>query len=99
MKFAFQGDSGAPVAYRTYDGLGPFTLAGIVSTGFGCGLAEFPGIYIPMNNPTYLSWIKRVAFEGFADSANHADFYENPHCWRTPFEREKRYEGDGCLPL
>ncbi|KAB7500371.1 Serine proteinase stubble [Armadillidium nasatum] len=58
-KDACGGDSGAPIVY---DNSGRYTLAGIVSGGFGCGLKQYPGLYIPINKPKYLQWIKDVAF-------------------------------------
>ncbi|RXG71056.1 Clotting factor B [Armadillidium vulgare] len=42
-----------------------YVLAGIVSRGFGCGIKEFPGLYIPINKPNYLQWIKDVAFKEY----------------------------------
>ena len=39
-----------------------WVLGGIVGQGFGCGLKEFPGLYIPITNPEYLQWIKDIAF-------------------------------------
>ncbi|KAB7499736.1 hypothetical protein Anas_14144, partial [Armadillidium nasatum] len=42
-----------------------WVLAGIVSRGFGCGIKEFPGLYIPINKPNYLQWIKDIAFKEY----------------------------------
>ncbi|RXG70346.1 Serine protease 29 [Armadillidium vulgare] len=47
-----QGDSGGPLVYRRNKHV---ELIGIVSKGFGCGLQEFPGLYITIR--TYLLWI------------------------------------------
>lgn len=41
---------------------GPIYLAGIVSGGYGCGDKNYPGLYIPINRPKYLKWIKTVVF-------------------------------------
>ncbi|KAF2361623.1 Serine proteases trypsin domain [Trinorchestia longiramus] len=63
-KDACQGDSGGPVQYRAASANGGnYVLAGIVSKGYGCGLADFPGLYTPINNVRYLSWIREVAFD------------------------------------
>ncbi|KAF2361624.1 Serine proteases trypsin domain [Trinorchestia longiramus] len=62
-KSACQGDSGGPIVYRADSAhRHGFVLAGVVSKGFGCGLVNFPGLSVPINNIDYLSWIKRVAF-------------------------------------
>ena len=50
-----QGDSGGPL---TRDFTGTRTLVGIVSFGFGCGLADFPGVYARVSN--YTSFIGGV---------------------------------------
>ncbi|XP_042870075.1 venom protease-like [Penaeus japonicus] len=59
-KDACQGDSGGPVVYL--DEAKRYVLAGIVSRGYGCGLQEFPGLYVDVRLSTYLSWIKKLAF-------------------------------------
>lgn len=43
-KDACKGDSGGPLVYRDPDTAKPI-LAGVVSMGEECGLAEFPGVY------------------------------------------------------
>lgn len=55
-----QGDSGGPLVYRRNGG--PYTLGALVSLGYGCGLQQFPGLYVPMSNARYLQWIKDEAF-------------------------------------
>jgi secreted trypsin-like serine protease len=50
-----QGDSGGPL---TRDFTGTRTLVGIVSFGFGCGLADYPGVYARVS--TYTSFIGGV---------------------------------------
>ncbi|XP_064082393.1 trypsin-like isoform X1 [Macrobrachium nipponense] len=57
---ACQGDSGGPLSYRG-DG-GKYFLSGIVSTGYGCGNKDFPGIYANVLHAPHLAWIKKVAF-------------------------------------
>ncbi|XP_037784050.1 venom protease-like [Penaeus monodon] len=59
-KDACKGDSGGPAVYS--DGRGRFTLAGIISSGEGCGNQEFPGLYTNVRQSQYLAWIKQVAF-------------------------------------
>lgn len=54
MKDACQGDSGAPMWTMEPDGYPK--LAGVVSTGTGCGIKDRPGIYT--NVDTYLDWIE-----------------------------------------
>lgn len=54
---ACQGDSGGPLTSRVS---GRTRLVGIVSTGTGCGLARYPGIYTRVS--TYASWINRIVF-------------------------------------
>ncbi|KAJ9579981.1 hypothetical protein L9F63_004364 [Diploptera punctata] len=48
-----QGDSGGPLQIIDR---GAYVLAGIVSYGFGCGKAGYPGIYTKVD--CYLDWIK-----------------------------------------
>ena len=56
----FQGDSGGPIVYQNENN--DYVLGGIISTGYGCGNDDFPGIYVPISNPHYLHWIKKNAF-------------------------------------
>ncbi|XP_069184936.1 venom protease isoform X2 [Procambarus clarkii] len=57
---ACQGDSGGPIV--TQNSVGRYTLAGIVSRGYGCGHKDFPGLYVNMRHPQHLAWVKKVAF-------------------------------------
>ncbi|XP_071537047.1 venom protease-like [Panulirus ornatus] len=57
---ACQGDSGGPIVYL--NSAGRYTLAGIVSRGYGCGLKDYPGLYVNLHQPNYLAWIKNIAF-------------------------------------
>ena len=57
---ACQGDSGGPLVATVG---GSPRLVGIVSTGTGCALANYPGIYTRIS--TYQNWIKTVAFGKF----------------------------------
>ena len=45
--------------YRSSD---TYTLAAVTKQGYGCGNTRFPGIYINITNPIYLTWIKDNAF-------------------------------------
>ena len=45
-----------------YEKNSQFHLAGIISTGYGCGHNDFPGIYVPIYQPHYLDWIRKTAF-------------------------------------
>ena len=55
----FQGDSGGPLMIRQWT---KFVLTGVIAHGAGCGLKDYPGLYTPLHNPAYLTWIKKVAF-------------------------------------
>ncbi|XP_064082396.1 trypsin-like isoform X2 [Macrobrachium nipponense] len=57
---ACQGDSGGPLTYQGDEG--KYFLCGIVSTGYGCGNKDFPGIYANVLHAPHLAWIKKVAF-------------------------------------
>ncbi|XP_037784450.1 venom protease-like [Penaeus monodon] len=59
-KDACQGDSGGPLVYLA--DRKRHVLAGVVSSGYGCGLREFPGLYANLRQAPYLSWVKTVAF-------------------------------------
>ncbi|XP_066948202.1 venom protease-like isoform X2 [Macrobrachium rosenbergii] len=59
-KDACQGDSGGPIVSK--DARNRYTLAGVVSLGYGCGDRDYPGLYANVRRPEYLAWIKKVAF-------------------------------------
>lgn len=48
-----QGDSGGPLLLKSPSG--KYTIAGIVSFGYGCGEQGLPGIYTDVG--CYMSWI------------------------------------------
>ncbi|XP_037071092.1 proclotting enzyme-like [Pollicipes pollicipes] len=50
---ACRGDSGGPLMVQLPDG--SYQLIGIISTGVGCGNANFPGIYTKVSS--YIDWI------------------------------------------
>ena len=52
-KDSCQGDSGGPLICSD-NGLS--VLTGLVSFGYQCGLAKFPGVYTRMTS--YLEWVK-----------------------------------------
>ncbi len=53
------GDSGGPLF--TTDTGGGFVQMGVVSWGIGCGLADYPGVYAEVNNPSIRSFITTTA--------------------------------------
>ncbi|XP_042891274.1 serine protease snake-like isoform X2 [Penaeus japonicus] len=59
-KDACHGDSGAPVVYNHF---GVYMAAGVVSAGYGCGLADFPGLYTALR--PRLKWIRETAFSHY----------------------------------
>ncbi|XP_067134707.1 trypsin-3-like isoform X1 [Centruroides vittatus] len=59
-KDSCQGDSGGPL-YIEEDRIGAI-LVGIVSYGYGCAIANFPGVYTRVSS--YISWIDNTVLEG-----------------------------------
>jgi hypothetical protein len=57
---ACQGDSGGPLVSAI---AGRATLVGIVSTGTGCALADYPGIYTRISH--YSNWISKHVYGKF----------------------------------
>ncbi|XP_047470812.1 venom protease-like isoform X2 [Penaeus chinensis] len=58
-KDACQGDSGGPAVHFECN---RYTLAGVISQGFGCGLRDYAGLYVNIRQLFYLQWIKETAF-------------------------------------
>ncbi|XP_047470797.1 venom protease-like isoform X2 [Penaeus chinensis] len=58
-KDACQGDSGGPAMHLSCK---RYTLAGVISKGFGCGLRDYAGLYVNIRQLFYLQWIKETAF-------------------------------------
>lgn len=55
------GDSGGPLIIK--DGKGRFTLVGITSAGFGCGIDHQPGIY--HNVQVNSKWIQDIIYRTY----------------------------------
>ena len=55
-----QGDSGGPLLETLNDVNGDkkYYIAGVVSTGLGCGQQGIPGVYMRVSN--YLEWIRNT---------------------------------------
>ncbi|XP_069980484.1 venom peptide isomerase heavy chain [Penaeus vannamei] len=58
-KDACQGDSGGPAVHHECK---RYTLAGVISKGYDCGLRDFAGLYVNVRQRFYLQWIKETAF-------------------------------------
>ncbi|XP_037783659.1 clotting factor B-like [Penaeus monodon] len=58
-KDACQGDSGGPAVHFECN---RYTLAGVISKGYDCGLRDFAGLYVNVRQLFYLQWIKQIAF-------------------------------------
>jgi trypsin len=88
------GDSGGAL---TVDQGGVPVVAGIVSTGIGCGLVEFPGIYSRVT--TYLPWIRQYVPRPLTEPAAPEQVVVSPRkngvlavSWQPPLK-------DGGTPI
>ena len=54
-----QGDSGGPLVL---DEDGIQHEVGVVSTGYGCGASQYPGIYSSVSQ--FLTWIMKEIYDG-----------------------------------
>ena len=57
---ACQGDSGGPLVVRNDSGWADDRLAGIVSSGVGCGSSQFPGIYTEAAYPPIRAFLEQA---------------------------------------
>lgn len=61
FKHIFVGDSGGPLIVKDMNGR--YTLVGITSAGFGCGIDHQPGIY--HNVQMTSKWIQDMIYQTF----------------------------------
>ena len=69
-KDSCQGDSGGPLAVR--NAANEWRLAGVVSWGYGCGDARFPGIYARVSS--YAKWVSDTVGIGVVVPGQQASF-------------------------
>ena len=107
----FQGDSGGPMVM--VDSNNSTVLVGIISAGYGCASAEYPGVYTRVSS--YMDWIRdKTSFtipptrRPLLPSVSRSTVYEssvlvtdaqgNALFWTPPQALRRRVRGKGQLP-
>ena len=65
----FQGDSGGPLVVKRADG--SYSLAGIISWGYGCGERNRPGVYTRVSSVN--QWIQQTISDPLYDRSEGSE--------------------------